>query len=177
VNRHDRKQWKSAATMADLGELVVAWLHGEIQQTPGHLGPPDPETIPLVPALTAANRATFITNQSQQAGGDSEESCYRCAPWEAFVEGFAADITLERLRSMAASAGLGIGACRRREHCNHRQMGWGRCPWRECVGFWSDCCPAVAGELEAAWYVGIYDPEPGRNDRLWPALRTLTRTS
>jgi hypothetical protein len=71
---------------------------------------------------------------------------------------------------VAVSAGLGIGACRRREHCDHKQLGWCCCPWRECVGFWSARCPAVARELEAAWYVGIYDPEPGSNAKLWPAL-------
>jgi hypothetical protein len=151
--------------MTDLGELVVAWLNGDITQTPGHLGPPDPETIPLIGALTLANRAGFLTDCSQQAG-EHEEGYL----WEAWVTGFASDATLERLRSMATRAGLGFGACRRRQHCDHKQQGWSHCPWRECVGFWSHRCPAVWSELVGAWYVGIHDPEPGRNDRLWLML-------
>jgi hypothetical protein len=45
------------------------------------------------------------------------------------------------------------------------------------AGFWMDRCPLARGELEAAWYVIITDPEPGRNDRLWPALERFAATT
>jgi hypothetical protein len=161
VKRSDRKAWRDAETMADLGELVVAWLNGQLQQTPGHLRPPDPETIPLIPALSAANRAGFVTGNSQAAGS------HEGRVWEAWVTGFATDDTLARLRAAVAEAPLILGACRGHEHGCQR---WHRCPRREVLGFWLDRCRHAAAELDAAWWVTITDPEPGRNDRLWPAL-------
>jgi hypothetical protein len=154
MNRRDRAAWKSAVTWADLGERVVGWLNGRITQTPGHLGPPDPETIPLIPALTAANRAGFVTDNSQSADG----------PWEAWVVGFASDATLAGLRAAVAGTPLILTACRDREHACQ----WRRCPRQELLGYWAARCPRA--ELAAAWWVVITDPEPGRNDRLWPAL-------
>ena len=46
---------EAGETVADLGELVIAWLNGEIRETPGHCGPPAAETLPLIPALTVLN--------------------------------------------------------------------------------------------------------------------------
>ena len=67
MRKSDRKAWASAASLKDLGDRVVGWLNGGIQQTPGHVGPPDPETIPHVPVLTRVNRAGFVTDNSQSA--------------------------------------------------------------------------------------------------------------
>jgi hypothetical protein len=166
MRRADRAAWRSARTMADLGELVTRWLNGQLQQTPGHLGPPDPETIPLIPALTLANRAGFVTDNSQAADRDGARV------WEAWVSGFATDDTLARLRAAVAGTPLVLAACRGREHGPHR---WRRCPRREVLGFWLDRCRHVAG-LNAAWWVTITDPEPNRNDRLWPVLETFAAT-
>jgi hypothetical protein len=160
MNRADRRSWAQARTLADLGELVTAWLRGEITQTPGHLGPPDPETTPLIPALTLANRAAFVTDNSQAAGSNGPRR------WEAWVTGFASDATLARLRAAAAGTPLLLTACRGREH--HCQ--WRRCPRREVLGFWADRCRGAWRELDAAWWVRISDPAPERNDRLWPLL-------
>src|SRR5260370_79248 len=99
MNRADRRRWKQARTLADLGELVVAWLNGEIEQTPGHLAPPDPETIPLIPALTLANRAGFVTDCSQLAESIDGRT------WCAWVSGFTTDDGLERLRKALAGTG------------------------------------------------------------------------
>ena len=169
MNRADRRRWKQAATLADLGELVIAWLNGEITQTPGHLGPPDPETIPLIPALTLANRAGFVTDNSQLA------ETHEGRTWNTWVEGFATDATLILLREAVAGTPLILTACRRRVHECDRAHRWSYCPWNEATGFWADRCPDVADELYGSWYVGIADPEPGRNDVLWPALERLAR--
>jgi hypothetical protein len=166
MNRRDRAVWKSAVTWADLGERVVGWLNGRITQTPAHLGPPAPETIPLIPALTAANRAGFVTDNSQAADRDGARV------WEAWVAGFAAEDTLAALRAAVAGAPLVLTACRGRFHGSHNGGRWG-CPWRDSVDFWSHRCPAMAAQLWDAWYAVVTDPEPGRNDRLWPALATF----
>lgn len=158
MNRTDRQAWASATTWADLGERVASWLHGQIRQTPGHCGPPCAETLPLIPALTAANRAGFVTGNSQR--GD--------AYWrgQAWVCGFAPDHVLPGLREAIAGTPLVLEQCCRRRHGRRFR----RCPVRDVSGFWAQACPALAREIRAAWFVTITDPDPGRNDRLWPAL-------
>jgi hypothetical protein len=159
MSRRDRQAWASATTWADLGERVAFWLHGEIQRTPGHCGPPCEETIPLIPVLTAVNRAGFVTDNSQPADG----------PREAWVCGFAPEDVLASLREAIAGTPLVLeSCCRRRDHHHGRRRY--PCPRRGAAGFWADACPALADEIRGAWYVTITDPGPGRNDRLWPAL-------
>lgn len=165
MNRHDRRRWKQARTLADLGELVVAWLNSEIQQTPGHCGPPDDETIPLIPTLAAVNRAGFVTDNSQLAESIDGRT------WCAWVSGFTTAERLARLRDAIAGTGLEMAACRGREHECGKRLFW-PCPGDESVSFWLDRCPHVAG-LADVWTVMLGDPEPGRNDRLWPALETF----
>ncbi|KUF17401.1 hypothetical protein AT728_16505 [Streptomyces silvensis] len=55
--------------MADLGALAAQWLEGDLDALPGgsHRGGPDPETGPLIDVLAAANRAGWVTVQSQPA--------------------------------------------------------------------------------------------------------------
>jgi hypothetical protein len=63
----DRRRWRTARTMADLGELMALWLEGEIESRPGYQPRygPDPETKHLVPTLAALCRAGYVTTQSQ----------------------------------------------------------------------------------------------------------------
>lgn len=172
MNRADRKRWKGARTLADLGGLVIAWLHGEIQQTPGHCGPPCDETIPLIPVLELVNRAGFVTDNSQLA-----ETC-EYGTWNTWVSGFAPDATLARLREAIAGTPLVLAMCRSRAHdCPSLQRLLGGCPWSTTVSFWAARCPAVARELHRCWYVTVSDPEPGCNDLLWPALAMFAALS
>jgi hypothetical protein len=171
MSRKDAARWKSAGSMADLGELVIAWLNGEIQQTPGHCGPPDDETYPLIPALTVINRGGFVTDNSQLAESIGPHT------WNTWVSGFATDAMLARICEACSGTDLEVSACRDHVHECHwsgkvrqgRGFFWA-CPWRDCVGFWADRCPDVADELNNCWFVVIEDPEPGRNDLLWPVL-------
>lgn len=170
LRRADARRWRSAASLADLGELVIAWMHRELADTPAHHGM-DPETIPLIPALTAVNRAGFITDNSQLA----ETTDY--GTWNTWVTGFATDTVLARVRTAAAGTELTVTGCRGREHSGWhpwpiwltKLTGWG-CPGRTALSFWADACPAVADDLERCWYVRVTDPEPGRNDLLWSTL-------
>lgn len=172
MGRRDSARWASAQDLGDLGELVIEWLEGRIHMTPGHLAPPDPETIPLVPALTVANRAGFVTNGSQLARFN-ETGCHRCCGSHAWVEGFATDDVMDRLLIATMHTSLRILSCRGNLHCDHREAGWMRCPWEECVEFWAECSPAVRLALRECWYVIVLDPEPGRNVHLWPTLEGL----
>ncbi|WP_031099057.1 DUF6919 domain-containing protein [Streptomyces sp. NRRL S-15] len=67
MSRADRRRWKSARTVADLGELMSLWLEGEIASRPGYAPRygPDEETAHLVPSLAALCRAGYITTCSQ----------------------------------------------------------------------------------------------------------------
>lgn len=171
MNRHDRKAWASARSMADLGEGVVAWLNGDLTETPGHMGPPDDETIPLIFTLSLINRSGFVTDNSQRGGSNSE------AAWDAWVSGFASPATMASLRKAVAGTDLILTACRGRVHQCGRELVprllrfLMPCPGRDARSSWADRSPHISGELADAWYATIADPGPDRNDRLWPALR------
>ncbi|WP_331740045.1 hypothetical protein OH749_31210 (plasmid) [Streptomyces albidoflavus] len=67
MSRADRRTWRAARTVTDLGELMARWLEGDIASRPGYearWGPED-ETTPLVPTLAALCRAGYITTGSQ----------------------------------------------------------------------------------------------------------------
>jgi hypothetical protein len=169
MSRKDAARWKSARTMTDLGELVIAWLNGEITQTPGHCGPPDDETYPLIPALTVINRGGFVTDNSQLAESLNGET------WNTWVDGFATAATLAKLRAAVAGTPLVLTACGRARHGSYHECGRNRfqlppCPRGPVTDFWADRCPQAAGALWSAWWVRVEDPEPGRNDLLWTTL-------
>lgn len=165
MSRADAARWRSARNMGDLGELVVAWLNGEITRTPGHCGPPDGETFPLVPFLEVINRGGFVTENSQLAESMDGRT------WNTWVYGFASDETLARIRAAAAGTPLTVRACRGRVHeCRNVRRFLQPCERPAVTNFWAEACPDAAGDLRAAWWVHVEDPEPGRNDLLWPVL-------
>jgi len=171
MSRKDAARWKSARTMADLGELVIAWLNGEITQTPGHCGPPCDETFPLITALTVINRGGFVTDNSQLAESMDGRT------WNTWVDGFATDEALARIREAAAGTPLVVRACRGRVHgCGKRRLALPPCPRTDVTDFWATACPAVADALWDTWWVQVEDPEPGRNDLLWGALARALAT-
>ena len=166
VNRHDRKAWKAARTLDDLGELVVRWLNREIRETPSYKGPVEAETLPIIAELTVMNRGGFITENSQY--GDD-------CPWgNAWVDGFATDQVLARMIDAAAGTPLVIAACDPFQHEHHRAEHLIRCLYREMTGWWTEACPNVP-DIRACWFVSVEDPQVGRND-LWGILaRALER--
>jgi hypothetical protein len=166
VNRHDRKAWKAARTLDDLGELVIRWLNGKITETPDHMGPPEAETIPLIDALTVINRGGFITVMSQLADEDDDGVC------NAWVDGFATDAVLRHLKVAVYGTPLTLTVCRRGVHDHKRNGHWweSRCQWRMVTGYWAERCPAAADAIRECWLVSVEDPEPGRNDVLWGVL-------
>jgi hypothetical protein len=135
------------------------WLAGGIAQNPGHCWPPCAETIPLIPVLTAANRAGFLTDNSQRAGHRRGRS------WNAWVCGFISPgPALTRLDRALQTFGLEAETCHQAS-CRDQD-----CPRDEVAWFWTQACPLAADQLADALWVYAEDPEPGRNDRLWPAL-------
>lgn len=188
MNRADRKLWQSARTLDDLCELTAMWLEGALKSQPGYADGcgPDPETADLIPVLTAANRAGFMTTGSQPGTDLDAEG------WEqrAAAEGFCTRETADRL---VASLGRKVNpTCflvRVQEPA--RRMSWKNaitvteCHERRVTRFgvqlsrrfirddWEGygiCHGDATDALCAAVQVTIADSQYGRNDRLWPAL-------
>jgi hypothetical protein len=181
----DLARWRGARSLEDLGELTARWLEGGIEQTPTHLAPPDTETAALIPVLAAANRAGFVTHQSQPG----VPACDGCAQ-RASVSGYAAPPTFARLMAAASDADLMITAARALDAGDDRSYGpfhaitiddgeeftWdgialSRADLDYSYGY--ECHPSVVDELFAAWQVTLIDPVWGRNDVLWPVLQAF----
>jgi len=191
--RHARI-WHGARTLEDLGELTALWLEGDLASQPGYMPNhgPEPETLELIPTLAAVNRVGFVTVSSQPALLDPHDARGEWLPlwWQrAAVEGFADGPLSDYLVSLGREADL---IAQREPVC---RFGWWprRYPNR---GFpvtfvddeirtrfgaqWSRrdvrahfgevCSPRAVAAVCAAWQVTLIDPEPTRNDRLWPIL-------
>lgn len=109
MRRADRRRWKAATSLADLGTLMALWLEGEVSSWPGYQPGygPEAETQALLPTLAAANRTGYITIGSQP--GHDPVTGFDGATWvqRASVEGFIRDHDLlRRLSDAAYAAGL-----------------------------------------------------------------------
>jgi hypothetical protein len=188
IDRREQALWESAASLSDVGEYTAQWLEGRIEHQPGYCASVDvdEDEVPGLAALLAACcRSGYVTTNSQAAA-----NCrgFDGAWWEqrAAVEGFAGDATLDRLTAMANAARLAIQAGRVVQRTSHRHAvtvtkregrpvtGFGVLVSRsdladDHVGY-GICSPSAIDDLINAWQVLVYDPEWGRNDRLWPAL-------
>ncbi|WP_331717673.1 hypothetical protein OG264_39600 (plasmid) [Streptomyces xanthophaeus] len=63
----DRRRWKSARTIADLGELTAQWLEGTLASQPAYAPNcgPEEESTELLDSLAALNRHGYMTTCSQ----------------------------------------------------------------------------------------------------------------
>ena len=182
----DRATWSNTRTLDDVGERTAQWLEGEVASQPGYLGPVDTDED-LAPGMTATlaalNRSGMVTDSSQ-AGFDGPG--FDGARWQqrAAVSGFATTEAVERIdNAIAPVDGL---------HLSHRRgstwslrsqlpVTWrdgrtytdfgGRLSNTAIADQYDECGPDAVRELQAAEQVVVWDEEPGRNDRLWPALQ------
>ncbi|MFE5718593.1 DUF6919 domain-containing protein [Streptomyces erythrochromogenes] len=109
-SRADRRLWRAATTFSDLAELTARWLEGDIRSCAGNMPnyEPDEETLPLIGRLAAANRAGFLTDDSQP-GHDAADYAGNLWKQRAAVTGFVADHEiLARLVDFAEQAGLDL---------------------------------------------------------------------
>lgn len=110
MSRSDRRSWRSARTISDLGELMALWLEGKIASRPGYQPRygPDDETAHLVPTLAALCRAGYVTTCSQPGfAGTGADGLW----WEqrAAAELVVTDPALvHRLVDAAYAAGLSV---------------------------------------------------------------------
>jgi hypothetical protein len=185
MSRRDRRAWGAATTLADLGELTARWLEGDLKSRPGYQPRygPDDETADLIPVLAAANRAGFVTDQSQPG---IDEPGFDGARWQqkAAVDGYISDLDLlARIRDAATTAGLVVivhppGARRgpvadvvATTRDGEPVTSFGGRPSRRDIEFsWSGAGrPAACAAVDAHWLT-LIDPDFNRNDRLWSVL-------
>lgn len=184
----DRRRWAAAQTLPELADLMALWLEGELSMWPGYGAGTDEETTLMIPTLAAANRAGFLTDQSQPGytgfGFDD-------LVWEqrAAVSGLVGDEQLlARIRRAGEAAGLlvlishprllpqGRGAtCTIRGGRPYTSFGE-HLPARTLRGIWRGISRQASAAVVDAWQVCLIDPEVGRNDRLWPLLDDLFAT-
>lgn len=179
-NKTPALTWKTARTVADLGTLMADWLEGRIATRPGYCATDtDPETAPLLPVLVAANRAGFVTDNSQPG---CDEAGFDGARWRqrAAVDGWIADPDLyARLTTAARNAGLAITTdepmvVTTREGEPYTAFG-GTIPRRDMRVIWGGINRRAFAAVKAAHFVAIVDPAWGESDRLWRLLDQITR--
>jgi hypothetical protein len=181
--------WKTARTFADMCELMALWLEGRIPFRPGYLARyPEPETAPLISTLAAANRAGFLTDDSQPGGDgrDRAASTWRQRP---AVTGFVSDRGfLKRLAYDARCAGLTVvtagtatstGRAPDRiavTEVSGKPFTWygARVGRADLLYLWQGLSLPGADALCGAEQVTIIDPAFGSGERLW---RLLDRVS
>ncbi len=186
----DMAAWRSARTLADLGELTARWLEGDISQHPCYGGGPDEETVPLIPVLAGLNRAGFVTLYSSPGldvrGADGARWQQRAA-----VEGLIAGTADARaFVTVAGRAGMNIVV----HHPDFRPRWRWRCEeeipvtlrdGEEYTWFgqqlsrrdichrrlgWGICRRDAKDAVCSAWQVTVIDPAWGRPGELWPVL-------
>lgn len=181
--------WDTAQSVAELCELTARWLEGGILEHPGYYGRPDPETTDLVPVLAMANRAGFLTINSQPGylGAGIEA--------RAFVDGLCDVATAERL---FAACDASIPPLR---YEVTQPAGWSRVrpgfrevpvsrhtggPYFTAIGPWHErdsratyggVPAATYKQLRSLWYIVLFDPYWGPTDTLWNTLSTALRST
>ncbi|MFJ2007945.1 DUF6919 domain-containing protein [Streptomyces chartreusis] len=191
MSRSDRARWRAARSIDDLAQLTALWLEGRITSHPGvmpHCGPDD-ETTSLVPVLALANRAGYLTDNSQPG---IAETGFDGRWWEqrAAVTGWVrrdrAGIDLvNRIVAAADAAGLIVCADSHRTGIpvtradGHIQTGFGaQQSTRDLRAIW----PArlihrdLFRQLEGAIHLTVADPEYGRDSLLWDVLAQALST-
>ncbi len=198
----DRVIWGYADSLPFVGELVAQWLEGRIASQPGYVGPVDTDekyAPGMTATLAAVNRGGFVTSSSQ-AGCVTFDDDGDMWTQHAAVSGFADASTLTVIQKVVAEhPGLALVVCgkpgigrwlapvtfRGLPHEGHKANGYpgepytdfgGAMPADDIADDWAGygvCHPDAVRRLAAATQVAIYDVEPERNDRLWPALDDL----
>lgn len=173
------RHWNKARTVADLGTLMADWLEGHIPKRPGYYGTAtDDETSAILPTLIAANRAGFVTDNSQP-GEDATAFDGRRWVQRAAVDGWVADPDLYRqLVAGARRMGLIVGdgrpvICTEWGGRPHTAFG-GSLSGRDLRTIWDGIGREAFAAIRQAPRLTIIDPTWGESDRVWRLLRQVT---
>ncbi|GAB2735901.1 DUF6919 domain-containing protein [Arthrobacter bambusae] len=176
----DRGVWRQATTIEAAGELTARWLEGMSQYQPGTFSASfDEETLAIAADLAEINRNGLFTKESQPGLRTGSGTAQR-----EYVTGYCSATTASRLLELSTqgelvTVGHSPGELSRSSipvTIQGREvvtvLGSSESPV-EAVQFqdWSDeANETLALALADSWYVEIFDPVWGRNDRLLPAV-------
>lgn len=163
--------WRKAATLEEMGALVIRWLDGQDRFLPWHAGPPDTETAEIAEPLRALNLRGMVTTNSQPGVPLDARG------WEqrAWVHLLASPTAALALAVRAEAAGL-IVLCEGIRPLPHERVPITLRPDRRVNTstdgateelFLPGRARAVAGH---AWDITVIDPEWGRQDYLWETV-------
>ncbi|MBK7641466.1 MAG: hypothetical protein IPJ19_00205 [Planctomycetes bacterium] len=170
-----RTSWKRAQSFEGLCELGARFVEGREHSFPGWGARGlDAESLPLVPALAALNRAGFLTLASQPGTLRGVDGCEQ----RAFASGFCSARDARRLSakgarcfSRGAAGRAGVAVSRRdgaaRVLAGHNAFEEELELFRGAVG------SAALAELGRGVYWSIWDPVWGREEWLWRRLARL----
>nr|WP_189846686.1 hypothetical protein [Streptomyces pluricolorescens] len=189
MSRADRRRWRAARTIADLGELMALWLEGEIASRPGYQPRygPEEETAHLVPVLAWLCRAGYVTTCSQPG---LAATGYDGRWWEqrAAVELVVTDPALKRrLIETARDAGMvvvvndyvrgGVQDARVpvTTRDGERMTSFGGHIGRADMAIqWPGLHPRLYAQVSHGTYISVIAPEYGpAGERLWRILKPL----
>jgi hypothetical protein len=174
-------EWREANSLADFGELTVAWLKGTLKYHPADGDSPDYETNEIVEDLVQLNRRGFVTTFSQPGVSIDESGSGQRATVEGFTsEPLARAIGAWGLHSEllvfvyepSAEGGYQVPITTSEFH----PFTWCGPAWGEesFQGYDDVCSLEGLAALRSAWTVVVIDPKWGRKHYLWNQLRQAT---
>jgi hypothetical protein len=185
----EQRRWSAAKNLAELGELTALWLEGELEETPGHGGPPAEETRPFVPILAATNRAGAVTVNSQPG----EDEMIKGGQWlqRATVDFLLPHEIADSLSAAAARRGLIVirhGAAPATTDMDISALvtlndgepyTWsGRPAGIDQLRYeYEYCSPELIAEVLQAEQVALIEPEWGPSTRVWDLLSNVREWS
>lgn len=180
ASKSKAKNWRTARSLADMGELTVLWLLGQLPH-PGGYESPDEETMRIQDALVRLNRGGFVTEFSQPGEKLKNGFAQRAA-----VSGFCSEAVARKLAALTLCSDLIVIAYPPNELV--RQL-WGYMipitvedyhpfTWSGRYGDPRESMRGLSRQalkiLRDSWYVVMIDPRWGREKYLWQkALRAL----
>lgn len=178
VTTEENDPWNSASTLDDLALATIAFLHGELQETPSHGGEPDEETAELIPVLTSINRAGLVTTGSQPGHmdewGQSMQRAYLCVICdEQSAYDLWASVSLTDLVCIKIPPGAEGDGPIPVTFDDGKPFTWVGRYGPDEVDFYRNGSPELEAVLDGAWQLQIFDPTWGRKGRLWEVLEAL----
>jgi len=184
----DRRAWRQARTLPEIGYLAADWLEGSRRWSPSYGSRPDPETAELMPLLADLNRAGYVTGNSQP--GHIGRG-YDGAHWEqrAGVDGFCSEELAEAIQDSALDNDMHVTVYDPAGKPWDKDMDGYVVTTRNgqpftTFGHWLGAShmdlnygqlhPRAIGALRRAHQVTVVDTQWGRTEQLWRALEPLT---
>ncbi len=171
-HQENKEAWGSAESLRDLGERNNRWLDGQVTKTPGHHGPPDPETERIREDLRDLNDRGLVTTNSEPGWAEYGQ--------HAQVLGNTDEATAGKLRDASEQGGLQFWGHKVSElprRANGTEGEWGAPTRGSHDTGWSifGLGDGAYRDLDESTYVHVRDPEMGRERHLWDTLRGALR--